>query len=516
MQSNMYRFLLHNGWPHLKWSMKLLVFGCVGVVLLFSCDKPKKKINDSITTPYNVMFISVDDLRPALGCYGNAVVKTPNIDKLAASAMVFNRAYSQAAVCMPSRASIMSSIRPENFKKKQLNGGSMDENVPNIISLADFFKQQGYQTISIGKIYHHNNDDKDGWSKRYTETFIEEKFGGNGYASGYTDSIHQKAVYNYLNAWSNKSLLDSIRPPASERADIPDSLHVDGKVTKLAIKELKRLKEQGGNFFLAPGYYRPHLPFTPPKKYWDMYNQDNLEVVDNPFSPKEGLGIHDWEELRRYGNIPDEGTLSEEKAKELIHGYYASVSFIDAQIGELLDTLERLELFKNTLVVLWGDHGWNLGEHGLWCKHSNYETSTRTPLIIKVPGVTNGKTSESLVGLIDVYPTLANLVSDSIPSNLDGESLVPILLNKDYQVKEEEFMLYFNSYSMRTNRYRFTRFFEPQKLLNSEKDTVGIYELYDHKIDPEENINLAYQPEYKDLVENLKKRMENKGYLKNN
>jgi arylsulfatase A-like enzyme len=309
--------------------------------------------------------------------------------------------------------------------------------------------------------------------------------------------------------------MDSLRPPAVEMTDTPDSAHPDGFITETGLKELNNFKKSGEPFFLALGYYRPHLPFTPPKKYWDLYERDEISPAENPYLPKNRIGYHDWNELRRYGDIPREGPVSEAKARELKHGYYASVSFIDAQVGRVMAELEKLELDENTIVVFWGDHCWNLEEHGLWCKHTNYEISTRTAMMIKVPELTDGSKTEALAGLIDIYPTLCHLAGLPVPKTVEGKNLVPVINGEKEKVQNEVFSFYGNSYSMRTDRYRFTKYFEAQKLKNTGGvEKSGIYELYDHQTDPDENFNIAYEPENSELVKKLEKRMYEKGYLK--
>ncbi len=303
--------------------------------------------------------------------------------------------------------------------------------------------------------------------------------------------------------------MDSACPPSNEIADLPDSFYPDGKITQLAVSDLKHLSEKKQPFFLAVGYYRPHLPFTPPKKYWDLYNRSKLDTASNPYLPKNGLGFTDWNELRRYGDIPQEGPLTSEKALELLHGYYASVSFSDAQIGILLQELDALGLEENTIVVVCGDHGWNLGEHGLWCKHTNYEISNRTVLMFKVPGGKKNMKTAALSGLIDIYPTLCDLTGIKAPKTVTGVSLKPILTEEREKVQDRIFSFYGEGYSMRTNRYRFTRYRNPQKIWESTiSDTVGFYELYDHKLDPSENFNIAYDENNQELLKELEKQMD--------
>ncbi len=482
---------------------------CIILCLLIvaGCDKAAEK------QPPNVLFISVDDLRPELNAYGVSQVISPNIDRLASTGTLFTRAYSQSALCMPSRSSLLSGVRPEHFNNEgTLSPRPIEENIPEAITMPQTFKSHGYQTVSIGKIYHHNGEDEKGWTRRYEKKF--EKYSGAGYVSGYHSEEHRSIVYRYLQAWSNRSLMDSIRPPAVEMVEKPDSITPDGKIARIALEELNRLHDADSPFFLAVGFYRPHLPFTPPKKYWDLYDRNAIDTASNPFLPVNGIGFTDSDELRRYGDMPRSEPIGLEKARELKHGYYASVSFIDAQIGLILDELERLGESENTIVVLLGDHGYNLGEHTLWCKHTNYEVSTRTALIIKTPSMSEKRMTDALVGLIDIYPTLAELCQLRVPGNVEGTSLVPILTNQKSEVQSRVFSLYFDSYSMRTDQYRFTRYFEPTKIRNSSiGDSLGMYEIYDHLIDPNENRNIAYDPGNEGLLEQLKDEMNTHGHL---
>jgi len=443
----------------------------------------------------NVLFIAVDDLRPQLGCYGQKQIISPNIDRLAARGLLFERTYCQQAVCAPSRASLLSGTRPDTTKIYDLNT-PLRKAMPHIVTLPQHFKNNGYETISIGKIYHHPNDDSEGWSAEpyRAGTFPEGAWKGRGYLT--QEAIAQMEQYNKA-----KPNMQG-RGPAFEAADVPDSAYPDGSNTEYAIKQLRRLKDK--SFFLAMGFYKPHLPFNAPKKYWDLYDPADIKLADNPFIPKNApsYATTDWGELRNYYGIPKKGPCSDELARQLIHGYYACVSYTDAMIGSLLDELDRLDLQDNTVIILWGDHGWKLGEHAGWCKHTNFELDTHVPMILSVPGMkTAGQRSWALTEYVDIYPTLCDACGLEIPGHLEGLSMVPLLDDPDRQWKKAAFSQYprgnVMGYTMRTERFRYTEW------QDRKTKKVMARELYDHQKDPQENINAVAQPEYSQDVERL-------------
>ncbi len=434
----------------------------------------------------NVLMICVDDLRPELGCYGNKQIISPNIDKLASEGLLFNRAYCQIAVCGPSRGSILSGLRPGKINYSW----RLDKVLPDYATtLPRHFKKHGYATISAGKVYHYNDDDKQGWTKRYTTTFTEPCM---GYCSGYQNEENIKYLNNYFEPIDPNNPLR--RSHSVEASDTPDGAHPDAMIADDVIGSLRELKKEGEPFFVAAGFYRPHLPFSPPKKYWDLYSREDIDLADNPYMPKNGIGFTNWDELRRYGDIPNEGPLTDEKARELIHGYYASVSFADAQIGRVISELERLGLKEDTVILLWGDHGWQLGEHAMWSKHTNYEVATRTSMIVSVPGVTSGQKTEALVELLDIFPTLCELTSLPKPDYLEGKSFVPLIYDPNRSWKKAAFSYWGRSPSMRTERYRVTKH-------RKKHPEYGDIELYDHEVDPDENFNIA--AEKPELVKKL-------------
>ena len=438
----------------------------------------------------NVLFIIVDDLRPELGCYGNPDIISPNIDKIASKGLVFNKVYCQTAVSYPSRVSVLSGFRPEStgFASR-----ITQKSVPSeVISLPQLFKNEGYSTISIGKVYHFNDDDPEAWTKKYKDTFYENKA---GYSSGYQLESNIKTLDNYFKSIEDENKYLP-RPNSCEVSDNSDDAYPDGVIAIRAIEELKKFKKENKPFFLAVGFYRPHLPFAMPGKYWDMYKSENIKIAPNPQPVINGVTECNWGELRRYGDIPKEGDLSIEKSRELIHGYYASITFTDAQIGRVMSELKNLNLDKNTIVILWSDHGWNLGEHGWWTKHTTYEVSTRSTMIISTPDMKKPQVTEALVELVDIYPSLCELVNIKAPRYLEGTSFVPLIKNPDRSWKTAVFSQYGNARSIRTENYCLI------------KHKSGQIELFDHVIDPDENRNVANLMEYIEIQEILLNQME--------
>lgn len=445
---------------------------------------------------YNVLFIAIDDLRPELGCYGIKAIKSPNIDQLAAEGLVFERAYCQQAICSPSRTSLLTGLRPDGTQVYDLIK-HFRNTVPDVITLPQHFKNNGYYTASIGKIYHNNMDDEPSWSEKP----VTPKSAGKGWR-GYLSPENVKiAEENQRDIKGNG--------PATEASDSPDSLYEDTRIALKAVNMLRRMKAKNQPFFFAVGMAKPHLPFVVPKKYWDMYQRPQFNLPANSNNPKDApeYAMSYSGELRSYTDIPKEGPISKEKAQELMHGYYAATTFMDAQIGMVLKELKTLGLDKNTVVVLWGDHGWKLGDYGQWCKHTNYEVDTRSPLIVKVPQMpANGRKTKALVEFVDIYPSLSQLTGLSLPEHLQGHSFAPLLSNPDMAWKKAAFSQYPRKgkmgYAMRTDRYRFVAW-EDHNQENKIVDT----ELYDHQTDPQEMVNLARQPHYAKLVQEFTKQI---------
>ena len=448
----------------------------------------------------NVLFIAIDDLRPALGCYGDPVAVTPNIDRLATQGTLFKRAYCQQAVCSPSRLSLMTGLRPDTIRVWDLQT-HFRAALPDIVSMPQCFKNHGYHTQSVGKIYH-----------------------GSGKPSRDPPSWSVDPRYDYVRdpkvryALPENLKVKGLKQAAFESADVPDHTYIDGVVCETALKSLADLVEAKQPFFLAVGFRKPHLPFCAPKKYWDLYDRAKIPLPSNPSHPLGApeLGTRSWKELEGYTNIPQDMKLSTELIRELRHGYYSCVSYVDALVGRLINELRIQGVAENTVVILCGDHGYHLGEQGLWTKANNYELSTRVPLIVADPKQAHhGTVSNALVELVDVYPTIAEICQLNIPEGLEGLSFAPLLVSPESAWKEAVFSQYPRAgsgarhrghgetmgYAVRTHRYRYVQWQDwiSRKVLAAE--------LYDHELDPNETKNLISQRKYKEVVEELSETM---------
>jgi len=460
---------------------------------------------------YNVLFIAVDDLRPQAGCYGFPMMRTPSIDALASSGTLFNRAYCQQAVCSPSRTSLLTGRRPDTTRIYELQT-HFRKTIPDVVTLPEYFKQQGYHTQAFSKIYHGGLDDPQSWSvphwvphaaayaKKETLDALQaekERLRAQGVRIG--DEIVEKDPKTGLTLKVKRGA--RVIGPSWEDPDVPDNALADGMTADKAIETLREVKDK--RFFLAVGFLKPHLPFVAPRKYFELYDRSKIRLADNPFPPLDvpDLAMTDSGELRGYVDIPKKGPISRQKARDLMLAYYAATSYVDAQIGRVLDELDRMGLRGNTVVVLWGDHGWHLGEHGIWCKHTNFEVATRSLMIMRVPGQRNaGAKTEALSEFVDIYPTLCDVCGLPLPGGLEGTSFAPVIEKPDRPWKKAAFSQYPRAktmgHSMRTDGYRYTEWAEPGK------PPIGI-ELYDHEKDPAENVNLANRPENKELVKEL-------------
>jgi len=445
----------------------------------------------------NVLFIAVDDLRPQLGCYGQKQMISPNIDALAARGTLFERAYCQQAVCSPSRTSLLTGCRPDTTKVYDLVL-HFRKTIPDVVTLPQHFKNNGYHAQGLSKIYHGGLDDKDSWSVPHWTPKVPQ------YQLKENQDLIRKRMGDVKDedAQVAAAKRSKIRGMPFECADVPDNAYADGATADEAIRVMKEVKDKP--FFLAVGFLKPHLPFIAPKKYWDLYKRDKISLADNPFAPKDSPKIAwtNWQELRAYEGVPQTGSLGDEQARELIHGYYACVSYTDAQIGRVIDELDRLGLRDNTIIVLWGDHGWKLGEHGMWCKHTNFELDARAPLLCSAPGrKAPGRKTPALAEFVDIYPSLCELAGLSMPKHLEGSSFAPLMDDPERKWKAAAFSQYprgkVMGYSMRTDRYRYTEWIDA-------KQTIAT-ELYDHSKDDAENVSVAGLPENKELVASLGK-----------
>jgi len=430
----------------------------------------------------NILFIPVDDLRPQLYCYGREQMVSPNIDRLAHQGVVFTRSFCQVPVCGATRASLLSGVRPARDRFTNYFTW-VDKDLPGALTLPEHFRNHGYVTLSNGKVFHHRPDCAErSWSQE----------------PWHPAGIAKESWRNYLLP-ENKELDKSTehRGPPFECADVPDNAYYDGQIADRTIADLHRLAREGKPFFLAAGFIKPHLPFNAPKKYWDYYDRDQIALADNPFRPDAApdQAIHNWNELRAYFDVPKEGPLPDEMARTLVHGYYAATSFTDAQVGRLLDSLDELGLRDNTIVVLWGDHGWQLGEHSLWCKHCNFETSLNAPLIVSAPGIPGERRCDALVEFADVYPSLCELAGLPLPDHLEGTSFTPLMDDPDRTWKPAAFSRYHAADSIRTDRHLYTEW--------TDDGSVTARMLYDHQADPDENVNISERPENAALVTEL-------------
>ncbi|WP_111706191.1 sulfatase [Lutibacter citreus] len=378
----------------------------------------------------NILFIAIDDLRPELGCYGSEIAVTPNMDKLASEGLLFNRAYCQQAICGPSRASLMTGIRPSTSGVIHNYIRFRDQN-PNVKTIAQHFVSNGYQSIYYGKIFHHGDEDEISWSRPQLKSDKKPV----GFALPENNKIKTETRKKMFAKYGKVAKYGLAMGPAYECADVPDNTYSDGMNTDLAIQTIKDLvKEDGKPFFLGLGFHKPHLNWVAPKKYWDLYNEKDIKLTTQTNAPDLGaeMGIHPSFELRVRSGIPKSGKFNKELSTTLKHAYLACVSYVDAQIGKVLNTIEEAGIKDNTIIILWGDHGWHLGEMGIWGKATNYEIATRVPMMIYTPDMlekNRGKITNALVELVDIYPTLADLSGLDIPTNLEGKSFKP-LLNK--------------------------------------------------------------------------------------
>lgn len=427
----------------------------------------------------NVLFIAVDDFRPEIGAYGVEEIRTPNIDALAQEGMLFSRAYAQMAVCGPSRTSLLTGLRPDGAGVTD-NQTHFRSTVPGVVTLPQWFKQNGYQTQGICKVFHGGLDDSESWTRPALK--------GSGPPA---------------------PLGPDGKVLAFAAVDRPDSDFGDYKCADHAIQSINELRDVP--FFIAVGFNKPHLPFLAPTRFYDLYDRETLSEAVNGFRALDApsFAFGDMRELRRnayYSQIPPTGPFDEALRRGLKHGYYAAASFVDAQVGRILAELEAAGLSQNTLVVLWGDHGYHLGEQADWGKDTNFEVGTRVPVIFRGPGVPMNASSSALVELVDLYPTIAQLAGLPMPSDeqrggypFQGDNLVPLIQDPSLQSRRGAFSQWlrkgWDGRSIRTDRYRFT---EWTRLNNK------VYELYDHEDDPLETVNQASNPYYASVLPVLK------------
>ncbi|WP_117883654.1 sulfatase [Aureibaculum luteum] len=537
------------------------------LVLIVSC-KTKEVAEEEPNKKPNILFLAIDDLRPEIGAYGSEIAITPNLDKLASQGLLFNNAYCQEPICSPSRASLMTGARPETIKVIENFTYFRDLN-PDILTLPQYFWANGYETTSTGKIYHNEKygDAKLSWSREpaYDKMTIEKSKTPGGYALPENQELFRKSTAEVIEKYGKNAPRNGLgKGPAYEKADVLDTFYEDGYNAELAIVTLKDMLAENPDkpFFLGMGMKKPHLDWLAPKKYWDMYNPDDIKLATQTSGPEDGaaMGLHPSFELRaRYG-IPKKGPISDEMARTLKHAYLASVSYVDAQIGKMINALDEAGVRDNTIIIVWSDHGWHLGDMGIWGKATNYEIATRVPLIIWTPDMSKsvrGAKSNALVELVDIYPTITELAGLPLPEHLEGQSFVPLLTNPNKEwkpaaftqfptpalrewaanplskgmretyfgplieevegkIKKQQgdkwdrdlFENYLMGYTMRTEQYRFM-------VWRDYRDPAAepvFFELYDHKNDPNETKNIA--DENPELVAKLLEQF-NKGWKGN-
>ena len=439
----------------------------------------------------NILFILVDDLRTELPIYGKDHIVAPNINRLAKESVVFQNAYVNVPVCGASRASMMTGIRPTESRFVGYQA-RMDEDTPDAIPLFSLLKDNGYFTQSIGKVMHFSDDSKEGWS---VPTWHPRLVIPRGKGTGHRNYQLEENIISFK---KNR------KGPAYESADVPDNAYYDGQISDYAIKVIDQIKSAEQPFFLTVGFLKPHLPFNAPKKYWDLYDPAKLLLSDNPFLaegiPKQAK--HNWGEMRKYTGVPKSPELMpNELALKLVHGYYAGVSYIDAQVGKLMDALHANGLDKNTIVVFAGDHGFFLGEHGFWAKHSPFDLATHTPLMFKLPNNKVSGNSNGLVEFVDIYSTLVDLLNIDPPPQLQGSSFVKLLHDLQAPGKEAVYPRWQKGEVIKTEKYAMTEWY-------GSNGGVRARMLYDHRSDRDENNNLADNPIYKKTIDTLHQKLK--------
>ena len=430
------------------------------------------------------------DLRPLINSYGHKQMKTPNIDKLASEGVQFNQAYTNVAVCGASRASILTGVRGNNSRFYRYYS-RVDEDLPKSVTLAKLFRKNGYKTVSLGKIYHNSRDNIDEWD-------IHKSF------QNFTGYQNPKSLKSSKDRNERHPSNGKLKGPAFEYANVSDDAYNDGKLTDYAIKTLSDFKKSGDPFFLAVGYISTHLPFIQPQKYGDMYNDNDIvysKLRDIPINAPS-RAKHEWSELRNaYLDIPQNGPVSAQMEKDLIKSYYASVSYTDAMVGKLINALETLGLRENTTIVFWSDHGFFLGEHGMWCKHHTFQEAIHVPLIISSPRMKKNIKTNSMVEYIDLYPTLCDIVGIEVPKYLHGKSFKKILENPKYETKSEIYSRYQTLEVVQDKKYSY------HEVLNKD-GSVRYNMLFDMVNDKKQFYNISTNPENKSIVKIYSKKLK--------
>ncbi len=450
------------------------------ILFIVSIAMPAVALAETPSERPNVLFIVVDDLRASLGCYGDRQILTPNIDSLASRGVLFNNAYCNVPRCGASRASVITGIRaPADI-------WNCYEIPLTYITLPAWLSKHGYHTVSNGKVLHYIKDRKYDWDEVWRSA--EVYFGTEDWGK-----------YNTYGIWQNPASAQHINPasqrgPYCEWAVVPDDAYQDGKVAEKAIADLRRMKESEQPFFLACGFWRPHLPFNAPKKYWDLYDRDQIELAANYYPPRNNPARNGsakaFERYARTGEVK----ATEAFQAEARHAYYACVSYVDAQIGKVLDALDEFGLADDTIVILWSDHGFLLGEHSFWGKQNTMLESLRVPLIVSAPGLAKDAEADALIELVDLYPTICDLTGLPKPDHLHGDSFRGVLQNPMRDWKQAAFSRFSGCEAVKTQRYLYTEWYDDGRIVPM---------LFDHQTDPGENDNIAARPDSAGLVKQL-------------
>ncbi len=503
------------------------------LVSILSCSNQTEVQNNK----HNVLFISIDDLRTSLGVYGDSIVISPNIDQLASEGFTFRESFCQSAVCAPSRASLMTGLRPDSTRVWHL-GDQFRKINPSTVTMPQHFSKFGYHTVNIGKIFHNYMPDSISWDEpdlrpsRYLKQDWLKRDGETFYISPEVnksqeikrDSLLKLKPIRYADGWNTG--------PAWEAADVHDTMYYDGAQTKLAKQTISRLAQIEQPFYMGLGFFRPHLPFTVPKKYWDLYNPNQIPLPINPQIPNKApiQAMNSMYELRHYddfGHITHPTgnyKLSEDTIRTLRHGYYASISYVDALIGELVEHLKDLDIYENTIIVLWGDHGYKLGDHNSWGKMTNYNIDLKVPIIIRYPNQPNrGGETFGITELVDLFPTLCDIAKIDSPEYMQGQSMLPLMKNPKQEWKTAAFSQFhrrpkvsadgkrYMGYSMNTKTDHYIEWYTWDHTTGTKGELQNI-ELYDRLSDPHEVINIAYQKNMFEKVEELSNQLK-KGWI---
>ncbi len=499
----------------------------LSILVMFGCTRHEKEVIKP-----NILFISIDDLRPTLGAYGDPTAITPNIDRLAGEGMTFRQTFAQVAVCAPSRASLMTGLRPDSTRVWHL-GDKFRELKPNAVTMPQYFSKFGYHTVNLGKIFHNYMPDSISWDEpdlrpaRYVQADWLKRDGETFYISEEVnrsqavkrDSLLKLRPVRYADGWNTG--------PAWEAADVHDSMYYDGAQNELTKMTLTRLAKKKEPFYMGLGFFRPHLPFAVPKKYWDLYDPEKIPLAANPDVPENapGFTMNSMYELRHYDGFNHIGhpestyRMSEDTARILKHGYYASVSYVDALLGNLIAHMKEIGIYENTIIILWGDHGWKLGDHNSWGKMTNYNIDLQVPMIIRYPNQENrGAQTFEITELVDMFPSLCEIAGIEVPDYMQGTSFVPLIKDPKREWKDAAFSQFhrrprhsadgnrYMGYAINTKKYHYIEWYtwDPETGTRGE---LKNRELFNREDDPNEVTNIASQESLDEVVTALSKQL---------